>query len=161
MVSFLDPFMLNDSAQEWESKLILSHLLSILVIPSLWHILAYLIFPPLFILLQCFRIINYSDVTSLLYLLYQLFCCIIFYFIHGISCPAIVSFIILYYKSRFAIVSSIVFVVTIILLWLHLPHPTYRTISMQSKYWACLACTQVVLQGNPMRLVPTPLPINS
>ena len=94
----------------------LSHLLSIVVIPSLWHILAYLILPPLLILLQCFRIINYSAVTSLLYLLYRLFCCIIFYFIRGISCLAVVSFIILYYKSHFAIVSSVVFVVTVILL---------------------------------------------
>ena len=57
------------------------------------------IFLLLFILLQCFQIINYSVVTFLLYLLYQLFYCIIFYFICSINCPAVVSFIILYYKK--------------------------------------------------------------
>ena len=135
--------------------------LSIVVIPLLWHILTYLIFPLLFILLQYFQIINYSAITSLLYVLYQLFCYIIFYLIRGNSCPVVVSFIILYYKSHSAIVSSVMFVVTVILLWLHLPCPTCHTISVLSMYWACLACTQVVLQGNPMRPVPTPLPINS
>ena len=43
----------------------LLHLLRIVVIPLLWHILAYWIFLLLFILLQCFQIINYSAVTSL------------------------------------------------------------------------------------------------
>ena len=43
----------------------LLHLLRIVVIPLLRHILAYWIFLLLFILLQCFQIINYSTVTSL------------------------------------------------------------------------------------------------
>ena len=43
----------------------LLHLLRIVVIPLLWHILSYWIFLLLFILLQCFQIINYSAVISL------------------------------------------------------------------------------------------------
>lgn len=76
----------------------------------------------------------------LLYLLYQLSYCIIFYFIRSISCPAVVLYVILYYKSCSTIISFVVITVTIILLWLYVLHPTYLIVSILSKYWACL-CT--------------------
>ena len=98
------------------AELTLLHLLRVVVIPLLRHTLAYLIFSLLFILLQCFTLLIILLWQSLLYWLYQLFYCIIFYFIRDISCPAVVSFVILYYKSCSAVVSFVVFIVIVILL---------------------------------------------
>ena len=63
MVPFLDPFLQNDLAQEWESVLALLNLLRIVVIPpvttyfSLFNILIVIYFTVVF------HIINYSVVT--------------------------------------------------------------------------------------------------
>ena len=80
--------MLNDSTQDWEGKLTLLHLPGVVAIALLWLLLACLIF---FVAI-CFVAMFYAISYSVVYLLYQLFCCSIFCYICYISCFAIESF---------------------------------------------------------------------
>ena len=101
-----------------------------------------------------FYVSSCSCVISLFLFAISIVCCNLVYFICSISCFAVVSLGILYYRSHFAVVSFVVLALKVILPRLYPLCPACRTIPKLSQHWACLAYAQAGLQYNSHKASP-------